>query len=33
MAIYILGTYRTKDMVLAYYNTLAGGDTNVDVAV
>ena len=27
------GTYRTKDMVLAYYNALAAGDTDVDVAV
>ena len=25
------GTYRTKDMVLAYYNALAAGDTEVDV--
>ena len=24
---------RTKDMVLAYYNALAAGDTDVDVAV
>ncbi|MDE0197365.1 MAG: hypothetical protein OXK78_04165 [Caldilineaceae bacterium] len=27
------GTYRTKDMVLAYYNALAAGDTDTDVAV
>ena len=27
------GTYRTKDMVLAYYNALAAGDTNTDVAL
>ena len=27
------GTYRTKHMVLAYYNALNAGDTNVDVAV
>jgi len=27
------GTYRTKQMVLAYYNALAAGDTDVDVAV
>jgi len=27
------GTYRTKNMVLAYYNALAAGDTDVDVAV
>ena len=27
------GTYRTKDMVLAYYNALAAGDTATDVAV
>ena len=27
------GHYRTKDMVLAYYNALAAGDTDVDVAV
>ena len=27
------GTYRTKAMVLAYYNALAAGDTDVDVAV
>ncbi len=27
------GTYRTKDMVLAYYNALAAGDTDIDVAV
>ena len=26
------GTYRTKNMVLAYYNALAAGDTEVDVA-
>ena len=26
------GTYRTKDMVLAYYNALAAGDTDVEVA-
>ena len=26
------GHYRTKDMVLAYYNALAAGDTDVDVA-
>ena len=26
------GHYRTKAMVLAYYNALAAGDTNVDVA-
>ena len=27
------GHYRTKDMVLAYYNALAAGDTGTDVAV
>ena len=27
------GHYRTKDMVLAYYNALAAGDTDTDVAV
>ncbi len=27
------GTYRTKHMVLAYYNALAAGDTNSDVAL
>ena len=27
------GHYRTQDMVLAYYNALAAGDTDVDVAV
>ena len=27
------GTYRTKHMVLAYYNALAAGDTNTDVAL
>ena len=27
------GTYRTKEMVLAYYNALAAGDTDTDVAV
>ena len=27
------GNYRTKDMVLAYYNALAAGDTDTDVAV
>ncbi len=27
------GAYRTKHMVLAYYNALAAGDTDVDVAV
>ena len=27
------GRYRTKEMVLAYYNALAAGDTNVEVAV
>ena len=27
------GTYRTKAMVLAYYNALAAGDTDTDVAV
>ncbi len=27
------GTYRTKEMILAYYNALAVGDTNIDVAV
>ena len=27
------GTYRTKDMVLAYYNALTAGDTDIDVAV
>jgi len=27
------GTYRMKDMVLAYYNALAAGDTDTDVAV
>ena len=27
------GAYRTKDMVLAYYNALAAGDTDTDVAV
>ena len=27
------GTYRTKDMVLAYYNALAAGDTDINVAV
>ncbi len=27
------GTYRTKDMVLAYYNALAAGDTDAEVAV
>ncbi len=26
------GTYRTKDMVLAYYNALAAGDTDAEVA-
>ena len=26
------GHYRTKDMILAYYNALAAGDTDVDVA-
>ena len=27
------GHYRTKAMVLAYYNALAAGDTSTDVAV
>ena len=27
------GHYRTKAMVLAYYNALAAGDTDTDVAV
>ena len=27
------GIYRTKDMVLAYYNALNAGDTHTDVAV
>ena len=27
------GRYRTKEMVLAYYNALAAGDTDVEVAV
>ncbi len=27
------GHYRTKDMVLAYYNALNAGDTSTDVAV
>ena len=27
------GAYRTKNMVLAYYNALAAGDTNTDVAL
>ena len=27
------GAYRTKDMILAYYNALAAGDTNTDVAL
>ena len=27
------GHYRTKDMILAYYNALAAGDTTTDVAV
>ena len=27
------GAYRTKHMVLAYYNALAAGDTNTDVAL
>ena len=27
------GHYRTKDMILAYYNALAAGDTDTDVAV
>ena len=27
------GHYRTKDMVLAYYNALAAGDTDTDVAL
>ena len=27
------GTYRTKDMVLAYYNALNAGDTDTDVAL
>ena len=27
------GSYRTKNMVLAYYNALAAGDTNTDVAL
>ena len=27
------GHYRTKEMVLAYYNALAAGDTDVEVAV
>ena len=27
------GTYRTKEMVLAYYNALAAGDTDTDVAL
>ena len=27
------GHYRTKDMVRAYYNALAGGDTDTNVAV
>ena len=27
------GTYRTKEMILAYYNALAAGDTDTDVAL
>ena len=27
------GAYRTKEMVLAYYNALAAGDTETDVAL
>ena len=27
------GRYRTKEMTLAYYNALAAGDTDVEVAV
>ena len=27
------GHYRTKEMVLAYYNALAAGDNETDVAV
>ena len=27
------GHYRTKDMILAYYNALAAGDTDTDVAI
>ncbi len=27
------GTYRTKEMVLAYYNALNAGDTDTDVAL
>ena len=27
------GHYRTKAMILAYYNALAAGDTTTDVAV
>ena len=27
------GTYRTKAMILAYYNALAAGDTDTDVAL
>ncbi len=27
------GTYRTKDIILAYYNALAAGDTDTDVAL
>ena len=27
------GHYRTKDMILAYYNALAAGDTDTDVAL
>ena len=27
------GTYRTKEMILAYYNALAAGDTDTDVAI
>ena len=27
------GNYRTKAMVLAYYNALAAGDTSTDVAL
>ena len=27
------GHYRTKEMILAYYNALAAGDTEVKVAV
>ena len=27
------GHYRTKEMVLAYYNALAAGDTDTDVAL